>query len=664
MNRILLRLGVALAVLMAVIPAFAADGSVTLSAFPTIAEANGRQPITITAEVRDRSGNLVPDGTQVVFEAQLGTFRESIVRTENGYARATLVAGSLAGICKVRVSVLRFNANSTLDIELVSDRSLLSSAKEYVEVTAPDYLQYSMQDRIIEATGQGQQVFLRYREITIEADDLQLRVPTYEVRARNAKVKMGDTIYNFNQLYMRLNRRTGSGVTEIDVDVIKSSQAGFLIGIERETRPRVTVVDISRSGVKPHEGQFDYRVLNFQALGDSLSTVEAKKAVAFPTREIQFHRAAVKVTGVTIQRVPLFAVSVYNSSPLITEQMLNVSNNQIAVNYPYYLSLKPGETSLLRLRHGTRFGAGVGATGGTYLDYELKWNKGDEAEGGLTLSGIARDDWSIGARQYWQINPETTLTAQLDFPAHRSMVGNVNMSRLFDGFQLNANASHSSSLTGPDFQSQNYLLIAEKDPIKLGDTGSLYLGVTANASQIRSNSFSRYQQGVGLQARVVGRTIRLNKNASLSASYRVNHLSGHNVNSGLSHFGTVNLSMNMGSGVIWNNTYEYVNDGFNSELLGQHRITSEAYYNQGRWSLSGFVAKTLDLDRLNANATLNYQFSPLWRFYYSYYIDQFDGDSFMDQTYILGYRIGYREVGISYSLRTNRLGIEILGTRF
>ncbi len=661
----LLRLGVLLAALVAVvIPAYAADGSVMLSAFPTIAEANGRQPITITAEVRDRSGDLVPDGTQVVFEAQLGTFRENVVTTENGYARATLIAGSIAGICKIRVSVLRFNANATLELELVSDRSLLSSAKEYIEVTAPDYLQYSMQDRIIEATGQGQQVFLRYREITIEADDLQLRVPTYEVRARNAKLTMGKTVYNFNQLYLRLNRRTGSGVAEIDVDVMKSSQAGFLIGIERETRPRVTVVDITSGGIKPHEGQFDYRVLNFQGLDDSLSTVEAKKAVAFPTREIQFQRAAVKVTGVTIQRVPLFAVSVYNSSPLITEQMINVSNNQLAINYPYYLSLKPGETSLLRLRYGNRFGAGAGATGGTYLDYELKWNRGDEAEGGLTVSGIARDDWSIGARQYWQINPETTLTAQLDFPAHKSMVGNVNMSRLFDGFQMNLNASHSGSLTGPDFQSQNYLLIAEKDPIKLGDAGNLYLGVTGSASRIRSDSFNRYQQGVGLQARIVGRSVRINQNTSLSASYRVNHLSGHNVNTGLSHFGTVNLSMNLGSGLVWQNTYEYVNDGFNSELLGQHRITSEAYFNTGRWSLSGFIAKTLDLERLNANASLNYQISPLWRFYYSYYFDQFDGDSFMDQTYILGYRLGYREIGISYSLRTNRLGIEILGTRF
>jgi hypothetical protein len=40
------------------------------------------------------------------------------------------------------------------------------------------------------------------------------------------------------------------------------------------------------------------------------------------------------------------------------------------------------------------------------------------------------------------------------------------------------------------------------------------------------------------------------------------------------------------------------------------------------------------------------------------------GDTFFDQTFIVAYRIGFREVGISYSHRRGRLGIEILGTTF
>ncbi len=113
-----------------------------------------------------------------------------------------------------------------------------------------------------------------------------------------------------------------------------------------------------------------------------------------------------------------------------------------------------------------------------------------------------------------------------------------------------------------------------------------------------------------------------------------------------------------------NVNYSYTEDGFTSEVLGRHRLGLEAYYNPGRVGFSGSATKSLDVDQLNISARLRYEVGSLWNFYYGYAYDQFGVDSFFDQSFILSYKLGFRELGLSYSQRTKRLGIEILGSSF
>lgn len=644
--------------------AFASNGTIDLSIFPNMAVADGRSPITVTAVVRDQQGRLVPDGTQVVFDTTLGSFRESIVTTENGFARATLVAGSIPGVARVRASALRFNANNTVELEFVTDRALLSSAKEYIEVTASNNLVYSVQERIMEGSGENQGVTVRYRDVEIRADDVQLRIPSYEVRARNAKLTIGKNTYLFDELNMKLNARRGFGIGTFEVDTVRVETAGYLAVPIKERKTRFGPVNVTAGGIRQFEGFFDNRLLKFQDITESFSTVEARKAVAYPAKEVYFYNSNVKVSGTSIMRLPLFQVSTQTATPLVTEQFFNVSNNNINVNYPYYLSLKPGEMSLFRLRYGNRFGAGAGGSQGLFLDYELKWNRGSEMDGAFTLNGLNRTDWGASIRQYFQTDSRTTIAAQIDAPAHRSLYANVNVNRQFDGFQMNLSGVHGRSLRSDNrFTNEQYNLVVEKDPVRVSNVGQVFLGLTASSNKY-SGPVDRYQQAAGLQARFSSRSFRLDNQNSIMASYRISQLYGHNVQQGLSQFATVSLSTNLSQGFGMQNTYDYVNDGFNSLALGSHRLSSEAFLTTGPWQLRGFVAKTLDLDRLNAQASLNFQLNRQWRFYYSYYYDRFQSDSFLDQTYILGYTVGFREFGLSYSLRTKRIGVEILGTRF
>lgn len=643
----------------------AQNGTVTLSAFPGITVADGRSTITITAEVRDSGGSLVPDGTPVVFETKFGTFRENIITTQSGFARAILVASSIPGGSRVRASALRFNAFAEIEVEFVADRSLLSTAKEYIEVVGETSLTYSVQDRIIEASGPGQGVNLRYRDIEIVADDLQLRVPSYEVRARKANLKIGKTEYYFDELYIKLNQRKGFGLATVEVDTYRTLSNGFISVVQKDRADRLSPVDVSAAGLVVRTTPIDRRLLQFQNITESLSIIQAKKAVAYPSKEVQFHKADVKLTGQSIMRLPLFQVSTNTASPIITEQFINVSNNQVAVNYPYYLSLKPGETSLLRFRFGNRYGVGIGASSGTYLDYELKWNQGDQMDGGLIVSGLARDDWGVGVRQFWQTNDRTMITAQVDLPAHRSLFANATISKPFDGFNVNFLATHGRSIDSNRFRNDGLNFTAEKDPIRLGRLPvNLYLGATGNQSRLTGDGVSSFQQAFGLTARLASNIIPIDRRSTLSGSYKLAHLSGHNVNQGLAHNASLNLTTTIGSGLLVSTTYDFVDDGFSSAILGRHRLSSEAYYQQGPMSFRAFVAKTLDLNRLNANLSLRYAISGLWRIGYSYYYDRFDTESFLDQSVVLGYKLGFREIGLSYSTRTRRLGFEILGTSF
>lgn len=653
--------------------AFAQNGIIHLESYPAMMVADGRSTLTVTAQLRDSNGGLVPDGTQVVFDSNLGSFRDKIVETANGFARAVLVAGDLPGTARIRATALRFNAAAELDIEFVGSRAQLSSAQDYIEVVGSETLWYSVQDRVLSATGADRGAKLKFQNIEIEANDLQVQVQTYEVRARRAIVRIGKWEQEFETLYFRLNRKDGFGTATILVEddrplseeqILQQQLSGISFSdAEPRMREYFGIVEIKGKTVKLSEGGQDVRQLRFQDISESVSMISAKKAVAYPRKEVQFHKADVQMANQRIMQVPLFRINVNTATPVITEQWVNVSNNNFALNYPHYLSLKPGETSLLRFKYGASYGTGTGAGAGTFLDYELNWNRGINFDGSLIVGGIGRDDWGVGLRQTWSNVDSTVLSAQIDFPAHKSMFASTNLSRQFPGFTTNLNSSYGQSLQGTRFKSDRNSLVVEKDAIKTGlIPGRVYLGFTANQSTLTSDTNTYYQQSAGARLRYVGNPVRLGSNSMLNFSYSISHLSGHNVSQGLSQLGSLNLSMNPFDGAFFNTTYEFLDDGFSSELLGKHKMIFEGLYNKGLLSFSGFYLQSLDVDRVSASARMRYKLGPLWRVSYGYYYDQFGLDSFLDQSYILSYRLGYRELGLSYSHRTKRFGIEILGT--
>lgn len=653
----------ALLLLAIVVAAHAETASIRLTSFPDLSVADARSTVTISLEVLTSSGRPVPDGTQVLLSTDKGTFKTQIVTTLQGRAQAVLVAPSTPGTAKIVAISQAPSGTATMEFEFLSDRSLLSSARDYVEIVAPGYMMFSLQNRVVEAAGPKQAVYLRYHDIEIDAEDLQLDIPNYVVRARKAHVKMGKMDQEFGDLYLKLNTRKGYGTTTYPQKVTTSYKpfGNWLIGVQ-ETKERYAMGEITASGMKTPSIFVPDSQFEFQDITEAASLVSAKKAIVFPSRVVQFQRAEVVVGGVKVLKMPLFEVPLNGSSTgMVTDQIVNVNDNQVAINYPMYLTLKPGETSLLRFRTGQSYGRGVNSGGGAYLDYEMNWDRGNNMQGGLLVSGLARKDWAIGAHQYLRFSDDSSLNAQVQMPGSRSIFGSVGWNKQFRGYALNLAGTANQAVKGERFSSQDLSLSLDRDPIKMGPTRLIY-GLTASDSRSSSKYATQRQSGAGFHIETQLVPKALDKRTTLNGSLGFVQLfggasgqGGRTVSANLSLASTLSRSTSV---VL---SYDFLDDGFNSRLLGRQRMTLQANYDAGRMNMSFYGSKSLDFDRLNYFADISYRLTGLWKLSYSHTFDRYLEDESLDYNAMISYRIGFREVGLTWSNRTKRFGIQLFG---
>src|ERR1019366_8234235 len=67
--------------------------------------------------------------------------------------------------------------------------------------------------QIIAAAGVNGGARLKYRDISLTADDMQLDLQSLEFRGRRVKLKMGKLVKEFSELYWKLNAHEGYGIT-------------------------------------------------------------------------------------------------------------------------------------------------------------------------------------------------------------------------------------------------------------------------------------------------------------------------------------------------------------------------------------------------------------------------------------------------------------------
>lgn len=647
----------------ALVAAMAPASGVQIQLTPqtSVSVADQRSTITISAIIYTAGGSLVPDGTQVSFQASAGSFRDPVVTTTQGRAQAVLVAPGTPGTCVV--TAMANGSISTTDIEFFSDRSLLNSAKEYIEVYSGTAIVYGAKTKVMTAAAPEGGVHLRYREVSIDADDLQLNVPTYEVRAKHAHVKMGKFDFETPNLYLKLNARKGYAYGKFlapTVTSVKPKGPWFDPVIQKEDH--YGFASIEPSGFKPAEpGMNEDTAFTFASVSDEeVTIIQAKKAIAFPRKEVQFQDAELIVGGAKAMRLPLYRDSM-TSTGEVTDQIVTINDNHVTVNYPYYLSLKPGTSSLLRFRTGENYGRGIGASNRVSLDYELNWNQGDDMDGGMVFSGLARKDWDLSFRQYLRFKDDTSMYFNVDTPAGKGLFGSFNANKQFSGMGLSLSAVESRSFTGPHFDSRTISLNAESNPIKAGRDLRFYFGADANTQRTSNDvtgSLNQHGMGATLRAQLLPQ--HLDKNSTFNLSVRgVRNFSGTEQPYQLAADATISRAISKNFNVLL--SYDYINDGFSSKILGQHSLNLNANLDLGNFQFSGYALRSLDADRLTYFFDSSYKFSQRWYLMYSHTFTEFLGDKSLEYYPTLAYNLGGRLIGLTWSNRTKRFGIQLLG---
>lgn len=672
---------------------YSATITIQLQAFPNEAVADGRSSIAITLFVRNSDGSNVPDGTQVVLNTTLGNFRESIVRTTSGVARSILVAGNISGTARVTAATLQNQSNpSTLEVEFVKDRSQLSSSNDFIELSSAGSLEFTFAKRIATASAPDKGVKFQIRDRLLVADDLQYLYDAQVVRARRATLRIGTTDYNFSELYLDIRTMRGYGITEIDNIVVdRIRYAGLLFVFEQynpltekyepSTRSRRTaVVAISKNGISiPTEPVrpdiFDYAKIRIGPVPtteaeqkterqEDYETVRitAKRMTVVSRKEIQFQRASFYIGEAKIFSQQLYRLDAQGmQGQFPTEQYISFNNNQFGMNIPYYLSLERSQAQAIRFTTGQTFGRGYGANRGVFFDFEQTWNRSN-GDGKFTYSGIGRDDYNLGLRQFAKIDNNTTASFAIDSPQTKSLISSAAISRYQPGLQTSISGSMLKSLKGDTTMNrQDYFLVMEKDPIKMGKLPwNMYYGFNATYSQTSLSSGS----GMGARLRFLSHPVSTDRSGgTLNAGLTFAQFAGKNVPTPFASTATVSYNKAFGQKFNSTLTYDYARDGITEQAYGLHRMSGQFYFDDQKFSGSVFATQSLGKDTISLFADSTYRIAPSWRVGYQYTLNRFSGSSFVDYNVVLGYRIGKDrpEFGLLYSQQTKRLGLVLLG---
>ena len=690
-------LRVSIVAVLAAGAALAAAGSYTLrlSPFPKAEVADGHSQVTISAQVFN-DGRAVQDGTQVVFETNLGSYRESVVSTSGGWARATLITGGVPGTAHITARVLGGDSSaSTCDVEFVKTREELTAARETIEATSTGTLVFANDIKVLEGSAPEKGVTIRYRDLEIHADLVQLDLNDFSLRAKKATVRHGRRTVLYDSLFLNLTTRQGYGLTTYPASR-PETLVPYLNGVAfvetgadggpsiAQSTMRFGMVEVGRDGNHPLATPLTEDPFEMADLSASPSTVGARKAVVYARREIQFHRADIFVNNARVLKFPLFVVNLNGNtaSPLVTDEILSVNDNQIALNYPHYLSLKPGMTSLLRFRTGERYGQGLSGSRGAFLDYELSWSKGDDMQGGFTFGGVGRNDWVTSLRQFYRMNDRTTASMQIDSPSGKSLFGSASLTHNLGNFNLALNATQNQSLTGSQFRngqrtdlnSSYYGLSLDRNPARLSNLPVRFTyGLTASDTQSNvpefddTGHFKRFttfhQSGAGLASRLFTDAIKLDNSTRLTGSFGVTKLFGPDARQATLQ-GSVNLNRQIGKTATALITYNYLHDGLSERYVGTHSLSFMGTVTSGNTNLRLGFNKGLGVERLSVSGEASYRLSSLWRLSYAQYMSQYRFDKYNDYYFILGYRIGWREVGLTWSRKTNRPGIQLMNVNF
>ncbi|MGV3721818.1 MAG: invasin domain 3-containing protein [Actinomycetota bacterium] len=648
MSRILPFLAVpALLCVAAPRPAQAA-GAIRVSVTPNVLLADGVSSATVTAEVRTSNGRPARDGTEVRFYTTAGTITQ-VAFTSAGVARATLTASAVPQAANISVSAGLDQA--VITVPMVSKLVETNVGGRVLNLRG-EYVAFSEDKRFLQADGQ---VKVRFRGVEIEANSIQIDLNRDTLKAlgkvnivNDGKALVGERLW--------LDLKTFEGYM-------------MAVGV----RKWFSAYGITDLPEKPKNINPDF---DLEDLTDSKLIWVSKQATYVINERVQIQGARAYVAGVKSFRMP-FHESNLRVGFGETSQYAGFGTEGLTLDIPLYVRMTPGSTTALHVGYGAQTSGGIGSFSrqrGLRVDLVQKYGFTGASEGQASITELSSPDrFGFSWNHTQQLNSKTRLVSNLQFPQHRDLYGQLNLT---SGLPIGTVqlAFGGSKPHGRDF-AKTYSFAFETKPKQVAKGAVAVSAETSffrrEASEVRVARGLRVplmdQQYQTLGVKLRPRSIDLPLGFTLDSSASLRAVSGK-TNSGfgpaietqfrkqLPNNGTLALGLNYNHLTTVNDLLPYVGK-LNSSASLSYPVTS-------RLKVAALANMALDAESRNSLLQASYQLTPVWRLDFLHTL--FSMGQFGNSEMQLGVArvIGNRELAVYWSQRESRFIVQFGASRF
>ena len=629
---------------------------------------DGKDNTEVIAEVRDASGNLAPDGTQVSFTTSLGQFAPApVAATRAGNARVRLTSNQ-RGTATVTASAGGNFAGAfqKVDVTFTDDPAETYQGNAYVAMQSNNALVYSAGDKIVDAAGKVRPdetkglpgAHLSYRNIEIFADELQLDCSTNIAKAKgNIVLKRGGKRLNCGKLIYNLNNGDGTAIAEVENRLRPVKLKGADLKIEVVPTP-------ANPKVEPIPSKsFDLADISAAPLA-----ITAREILVFPGQKLQFKRPKFYQDGQYLVSMPYYSVGLY-STQLFSDQVMSVGTQGLGLDLPFYYNLTPGSTGIFSIRHGEQAGrSSFSRRGGWSLDLNQAYNSIGSARrytGQMGLLGMNRDDWGFRWSHSQEFNTDTRATFFADFPQHRSVNLSTNLTRQMGPLYAGINLSGNRNLTGISTSGLNSDVYLDTVPKKVGKSGYTYaIGGSAGITHVETAGVRSDISTETVQARFNSAAFRLDKETTLTNSLSFGNIWINHGSGGPSYLASLSANRAM-KGANLQLSYDLTKQPNLLTDGGNHRLSMTLMAGAGsKSSLYLFASSMLDAQASSLIADFDYNFIPRWDFSLKASMQRFSTSSYRDFELGFGRSVGGRKLFVSYSTFNHRFFFDLQATHY
>ena len=652
-------------------PVFAQGlSTIRLETEKSLLRADGRTSTVITAQVFDNRGNAVADGTIVNFTATAGRLASNDVPTVGGIARVLFYAADQPGTAIITAALggVTQSLPSRVTITFSRDADNAEFANPWIRISGPTYTGYIADNAIVQAIGKDGAAEFAFRNITLSADNIQYHArENWLIAVGNVTLKIGDETRSFRAL--RWNLEQGTGLAERIRD--NRLSAYELSG------PLLTETPFDKNRLLPATETWA-----LADLSDAQMAVVARSIQIEPGKRLLFRRATFYASSVKMYSVPVHVMSL-DQKFIYPKQLIGFSQQGLSVDVPVYYDVRPNTIGTLHVRHSARIGdSAYSIRPGWSFDTVQTYTGPQRMNGTVEINGLSRDDWGVNFSHAQQLGINTGASLYLNFPNHKNLLLNPQISHNFKDFYVSANGTGSlapgytdptSGIKGPNSGALSGVLTAETHSRPVPNVKSLRYVLTAGLGKQHYFGGSQYLKGDALTntlgTRLYTAPLPIARNTTLTQSAAYSHLwASHrglagNVLSGATFLATTTLNQTLGSLGSVGLSYDFTRTPANASQVtygnGRHRLGLTGYMASGdAWDFNIFGSKALDVSQSSLYGSLGFKIKGPWRGRITHQLSEFGGYRIADTEFAITRHILDRDVTLYYSTTSRRLLID------